>query len=61
MPIRTAAAWFGFGGWPKKATGSAHGIVAPSQTRHKNATEAGQFDREVAEAKEGGGGAGAGL
>jgi hypothetical protein len=24
------------------------------QTRHKNATEAGQFDREVAEAKHGG-------
>jgi hypothetical protein len=34
--------------------------VAPSQTRHKNATEAGQFDREVAEAKQGRG-AGASL
>jgi hypothetical protein len=46
------AAWFG---WPKKATGSAHEKCAPSQTRHKNATEASQFDREVAEAKQGGG------
>jgi hypothetical protein len=34
---------------------SADQKVAPSQTRHKNATEAGQFDREVAEAKQGGG------
>jgi hypothetical protein len=28
--------------------------VSPSQTRHKNAMEAGQFDRKVTEAKQGG-------
>jgi hypothetical protein len=39
----------------KKPAGSADQKVTPSQTRHKNATEAGQFDREVAEAKQGGG------
>ena len=38
----------------KKATGSENKKIAPSQTRHKNATEAGQFDREVAEANHGG-------
>jgi hypothetical protein len=39
----------------KKATGSTHGKVAPSQTRNKNATGAGQIDLELAEAKQGGG------
>jgi hypothetical protein len=50
----------GSGGQKKLPSGSAHEKVAHSQTRHKNATEAGQFDQEVAEAKQEGG-AGASL
>ena len=38
----------------KKSYESAHEKVAPSQTHHKNATKAGHFDRELAEAKQGG-------
>jgi hypothetical protein len=45
---------YGFKRQAKKPTGSENKKIAPSQTRHKNATEAGKFDREVAEAKHGG-------